>query len=74
MALLCLQFSPSYFMLVCVRCWGYGGKQGRHTIPSLMASAVGKDYDPGPWEEIARGIILDEGSLTGHSLLCCPLS
>lgn len=32
----------SYFMLVCARCWGYSGKQGRHTVPSLMEPTVQK--------------------------------
>ena len=27
-------------MLVCAKCWGYGGDQGRHAIPSLMGPAV----------------------------------
>ena len=27
-------------MLVCAKCWGYSGDQGRHTIPSLMGPVV----------------------------------
>lgn len=77
----------SYFMLVCARCWGYSGKQGRHAIPSLMEPTVPKalnSYNEGDvcndrqltqcWHgDVVRGCGQGEGSWTRHLFLCCPL-